>query len=158
MIKLPSCQKQRFVKWQNEKAFTLIEVLFAFSIFMTIVFFMVPVFHIVLDNKDSNGRLQEMEWDVFCSQIKKEIRISSKAEVVSGRLVLTNNNESINYEKYGSNLRRRVNSSGHETLLQNVTSVTFTRINNSIKIIVKDVWGKEYNVVVHSYIQWFPAV
>jgi competence protein ComGF len=125
---------------------------------MTIVFFMVPVLHIVLNNKDSNGRLQEMEWDVFCSQIKKEIRTSSKAEVVSGRLVLTNNNESINYEKYGSNLRRRVNSSGHETLLQNVSSVTFTRINNSVKITVKDVWGKEYNVVVHSYIQWFPVV
>lgn len=158
MIKLPSCQKQRFVKCQNEKAFTLIEVLFAFSIFMTIVFFMVPVLHIVLDNKDSNGRLQEMEWEVFCSQIKKEIRISSKAEVVSGRLVLTNNNESINYEKYGSNLRRRVNSSGHETLLQNVSSVTFTRINNSVKITVKDVWGKEYYVVVHSYIQWFPVI
>jgi competence protein ComGF len=125
---------------------------------MTIVFFMAPVLQIVLDNKDSNGRLQEMEWDVFCSQVKKEIRISSKAEVVSGRLVLTVNNESINYEKYGSNLRRRVNSSGHETLLQNVSSVTFTRINNSVKIIIKDVWGKEYNVVVHSYIQWFPVV
>jgi competence protein ComGF len=158
LMKLPSCQEPRFVKCQNESAFTLLEVLFAFSIFMTIVFFMVPMLHIVLDKKDSNGRLQEMEWDVFCSQIKKEIRISSKAEVVSGRLVLTNNNESINYEKYGSNLRRRVNSSGHETLLQNVSSVTFIRNNNSVKIIVLDVWGKEYNVVVHSYIQWVPLV
>jgi competence protein ComGF len=157
-MKLPSYQEQIFVKYRNENAFTLLEVLFAFSIFMTIVFFMAPVLQIVLDNKDSNGRLQEMEWDVFCSQVKKEIRISSKAEVVSGRLVLTVNNESINYEKYGSNLRRRVNSSGHETLLQNVSSVTFTRINNSVKIIIKDVWGKEYNVVVHSYIQWFPVV
>jgi competence protein ComGF len=119
---------------------------------------MIPVLHIVLDNRDSNGRLQEMEWDVFCSQVKKEIRISSKAEVVSGRLVLTNNNETINYEQYGSTIRRRVNSSGHETLLQNVSSVTFTRNNNSIKIIVKDVWGKDYNVVVHSYIQWFPVI
>lgn len=157
-MKLPSFREQRFVKYQSEKAFTLIEVLFAFSIFMTIVFFIVPVLHIVLDNKDSNGRLQEMEWDVFCSQLKKEIRISSKAEVVSGRLVLTNNNETINYEKYGSNIRRRVNSLGHETVLQNISSVTFTRINNSMKIIVKDVWGKEYNVIVYPYIQWFPNV
>ncbi len=99
-----------------------------------------------------------MEWDVFSSQVKKEIRISSKAEVISGGLVLTNNNDTINYEKYGSNIRRRVNSSGHETLLQNVSSVTFTRINNSVKIIVKDVWGKEYNVVVQSYIEWYPVL
>ncbi|MEH7013929.1 competence type IV pilus minor pilin ComGF [Neobacillus niacini] len=151
-------QERRFVKYLNEKAFTLLEVLFAFSIFMTIVFFMAPLLQIILDNKDSNGRLQEMEWDVFSSQVKKEIRISSKAEVISGRLVLTNNNDTINYEKYGSNIRRRVNSSGHETLLQNVSSVTFTRINNSVKIIVKDAWGKEYNVVVQSYIEWFPVL
>lgn len=157
-MKHPYFQKQRFAKYRNEKGFTLLEVLFAFTIFMTIVFFMIPVLHIVVDNNDSYGRLQEMEWDVFCSQVKKEIRISTKAEVVSGRLVLTNNNESIYYEKYGSNLRRRVNFSGHETLLQNVSSVTFTRIHNSIKINVIDVWGKEYNVVVHSYIQWFPVV
>jgi competence protein ComGF len=115
---------------------------------------MVPLFQIILENKDIDGRLQEMEWDVFCSQIKKEIRISSKVEVISGRLVLTNNNESIYYEKYGSNIRRRVNSTGHETLLQNVSLVTFTRIKNSVEIFVVDVWGKEYRVVVHSYIKW----
>ncbi|WP_419956434.1 competence type IV pilus minor pilin ComGF [Neobacillus niacini] len=157
-MKLPYFEEPKFVKYLNEKAFTLLEVLFAFSIFMIIAFFMLPVLHIILDNNDSTGRLQNMEWDVFCSQIKKEIRISSKADVVSGRLVLTNNNETINYEKYGSNIRRRVNSLGHETLLQNVSSVTFIRINNSVKIIVLDVWGKEYIVVVYPYIQWVPIV
>jgi competence protein ComGF len=123
-----------------------------------IVFFMFPVIQIILDNKDSNGRLQNMEWDVFCSQIKREIRISTKAEVISGTLVLTLNNEKISYEKYGSNIRRRVNSTGHETILQNVSLVTFTRINNSVEIFVKDVWEKEYSVVVQSYIEWFPLI
>ncbi|WP_257009158.1 competence type IV pilus minor pilin ComGF [Bacillus sp. 7884-1] len=146
------------MRYPNEKAFTLLEVLFAFSIFTTIVFFMFPVFQIISDNKDSNGRLQAMEWDVFCSQIKKEIHISSKAEVISGNLVLTLNNEKILYEKYGSNIRKRVNSTGHETLLQNVSLVTFTRIKNSVKITVKDVWEREYSVVVHSYIEWFPIL
>lgn len=119
---------------------------------------MFPVIQIILDNKDSNGRLQNMEWDVFCSQIKREIRISSKAEVISGTLVLTLNNEKISYEKYGSIIRRRVNSTGHETILQNVSLVTFTRINNSVKIFVKDVWEKEYSVVVQSYIEWVPLL
>lgn len=119
---------------------------------------MFPVFQIILDNKDSNGRLQNMEWDVFCSQIKKEIHISSKVEVVSGNLVLTLGNEKVLYEKYGSNIRKRVNSTGHETLLQNVSMVTFTRINNSVKITVKDVWEREYSVVVQSYIEWFPVI
>ncbi|MBY0145660.1 competence protein comGF [Neobacillus niacini] len=146
------------VQFPNEKAFTLLEVLFAFSIFTTIIFFMLPVFQIVLDHKDSNKRLQEMEWDVFCSQVKKEIRIVSKAQVVSGRLVLTLNSDTIYYEKYGSNIRRQVNSSGHETLLQNVASVTFTRVNNSVKISVIDIWGREYSVRVYSYIEWVPVI
>lgn len=119
---------------------------------------MFPVFQIILDDKDSNGRLQNMEWDVFCSQVKKEIRASTKAEVISGRLVLTLNNETVLYEKYGSNIRRRVNSTGHETFLQNVSMVTFTRNNNIVKIYVKDSWDKEYSVVVHSYIEWFPIL
>jgi competence protein ComGF len=157
-MKIHFSQVLKTVRYPNEKAFTLLEVLFAFSIFTMIVFFMFPLFQIILDNKDSNGRLQNMEWDIFCSQIKKEIRISSKAEVISGNLVLTLNNEKISYEKYGSNIRRRVNSTGHETILQNVSLVTFSRINNSVKIIVKDVWGKEYNVVVQSYIDWFPLL
>jgi competence protein ComGF len=146
------------VQYQNEKAFTLLEVLFALTIFSTIVFFIAPLLQVIADTKDTNGRLQEMEWEVFCSQVKKEIHISSKVEVISGRLMLTNNNETINYEKYGSNIRRRVNSTGHETLLQNVAAVTFTRIGNSVEIIVVDVWGKEYSVVVHSYIRWVSAI
>lgn len=158
MMKIHFSQVLKTVRYPNEKAFTLLEVLFAFSIFTTIVFFMFPVFQIILDNKDSNGRLQNMEWDVFCSQIKKEIHISSKVEVVSGNLVLTLGNEKVLYEKYGSNIRKRVNSTGHETLLQNVSMVTFTRINNSVKITVKDVWEREYSVVVHSYIEWFPVI
>jgi competence protein ComGF len=157
-MKIQFFKELKSVQFPNEKAFTLLEVLFAFSIFTTILFFMLPIFQIVLDHKDSNKRLQEMEWDVFCSQVKKEIRSGSKAEVISGRLVVTLNSDNIYYEKYGSNLRRQVNSSGHEILLQNVASVTFTRINNSVKISVIDVWGKEYSVMVYSYIEWMPII
>ncbi|MEH7178731.1 competence type IV pilus minor pilin ComGF [Neobacillus vireti] len=151
-------QEMKSVLNPNEKAFTLLEVLFAFSIFTTIVFFIIPLLPIIADTKDSNERLQEMEWEVFCSQAKKEIRIGSKAEVLSGRLVLTNNNETIYYEKYGSTIRRRVNSTGHETLLQNVAVVTFTKIKNTVEINVVDIWGKEYSVAVHSYIKWVAAI
>jgi competence protein ComGF len=147
-------QKQRNALPLSEQGFTLLEVMFAFSIFTTIVFFLTPVLQIILNNEKSEVRLQEMEWEVFCSQVKKEIRSVSKAEVVSGRLVLSNNNETIYYEKLGTNLRRRVNSSGHEVLLQNVVDVTFFRLKNAVKINVKDSWGHDYSVIIHSYIDW----
>lgn len=146
--------KQRYASSQSEQGFTLLEVMFAFSIFTTIAFFLTPVLQITLNNEDSKERLQEMEWEVFCSQVKKEIRSVSRAEVSSGRLVLTNNNETIYYEKYGTNLRRRVNLTGHELLLQNVLEVSFTRLKNAVKINVKDSWGHEYVVTIHSYIDW----
>lgn len=111
----------------------------------------------MLNNKNSQPRIQEMEWEVFCSQIKKEIRMSTRAEVVSGRLVLTEAPDTILYEKYGNNLRRRVNYTGNETLLQNVSEFTFTILNNAVKVTVKDLWGKEYSVVVYSLINWNAA-
>ncbi|KLT17446.1 competence protein comGF [Neobacillus vireti] len=138
----------------NEKAFTLLEVLFAFSIFTIIIFLITPVFQIILNNKGSQAQLQAMEWQVFCSQIKKEIRLSNRAEVISGRLILTKDTETVQYEQYGSNLRRRVNSTGHEVILQNVSRYSFTILNNAVKVVVTDLWGKEYSVIIYPLINW----
>ncbi|WML42216.1 competence type IV pilus minor pilin ComGF [Neobacillus sp. OS1-2] len=144
-----SCPNPKFVVSLNEKAFTLIEVLIAFSIFSTIIFFMTPIFQIILNTKANDAELQSMEWEVFCSQVKKEIRLATSATVVSDRLILDKDTETIQYEKYGSNLRRRVNSTGHEIILQNVSQVTFLVINNIVKITVTDSWGKEYGVTCY---------
>ncbi|MCM2531676.1 prepilin-type N-terminal cleavage/methylation domain-containing protein [Neobacillus pocheonensis] len=148
---------QKYAVSPNEQAFTLIEVLFAFSIFTIIAFFITPTLQIMLNSKGDQPRIQEMEWEVFCGQIKKEIRMSTHAEVVAGRLVLTDAPDTVIYEKYGNNLRRRVNYTGNETLLQNVSEYTFTIMNNSVKVTVKDIWGKEYAVSVYSLINWNAA-
>lgn len=111
----------------------------------------------MLNSKGDQPRIQEMEWEVFCGQIKKEIRMSTHAEVVAGRLVLTEAPDTVIYEKYGNNLRRRVNYTGNETLLQNVSEYTFTIMNNSVKVTVKDIWGKKYAVSVYPLINWNAA-
>ncbi|MEH7084754.1 competence type IV pilus minor pilin ComGF [Neobacillus drentensis] len=154
MKKIRSFQKSKSVGCLNDDAFTLIEVLISFSIFTTIIFFMTPLFQIILSNKDTEAALQTMEWDVFSSQIKKEIRLSSRAEVISNRLILTKEAETIQYEKYGTNLRRRVNSTGHEILLQNVSQYSFTLIDNAVKIDVTDLWGRKYSVTAFSMGNW----
>lgn len=158
MKKLPPYQKQKYVVFSNEKAFTLIEVLIALAIFSTISFFISPIFQIILDDKGSKAELQAMEWDVFCSQIKKEIRLSSRAEVVSGRLILTKDTEVVQYEKYGSNLRRRVNSTGHEIILQNVSNYSFSIANNAVKVTVTDIWGKEYSLTAYGFVNWSTGI
>lgn len=152
----PNCsfQKQRYALSPNEGAFTLIEALLSLSIFTLIVTFTIPVFQIMLINIDSHTSVQEMEWEVFCSQIKKEIRMCSHAEIVSGRLFLTKDADTVIYEQYGSNIRRRVNSTGHEIILQNVANVTFSLFNNSVKINVTDIWAHDYSLIAFSLFQW----
>ena len=152
--KILSCLKPKYAVYWNEEAFTLIEALIAFSIFTTIIFFMTPIFQIILTNKDTEASLQAMEWEVFSSQIKKEIRLSTRAEVVSGRLILTKDIETIQYERYGTNLRRRVNSTGHEIILQNVSQFSFTILNNAVKVFVTDLRGREYSVTAFPIVNW----
>jgi competence protein ComGF len=142
------------VACSSEKAFTLIEVLIAFSIFTIIIFFMTPVFQIILNKEGSQAVLQAMEWEVFCSQIKEEIRLSNRADVISGRLFLTKDTEIVQYEKYGTNLRRRVGSTGHEIILRNISHYSFTIVNNAVRITVIDIWGQEYSVIVYALVNW----
>lgn len=150
----PSCRIQKYAVFKSNKAFTLIEVLFSLTIFSIIVFFIGPVFHITMEHKESRADLQAMEWAVFCSQFKKEVRNSTKAEVLSGTLHLTKETETVQYEKYQNSLRRRVNSSGHEILLQNVSESSISILKNAIKITVKDLSGREYSVIAYSLIDW----
>ncbi len=152
---------QTVPKWKlaensNEKAFTLIEALFALSIFMIIIFFISPIFHLLLGQKESQVRLQAMEWEVFCNQLKKEIRLSTQAKLGSGgvTLILTKDSETISYERYETYLRRRVNSTGHEIVLQNVSQYSFILLPNAVKITVIDKWGKEHSVIAYSLVEW----
>ncbi|WP_256234271.1 competence type IV pilus minor pilin ComGF [Bacillus sp. EB600] len=154
MKKIVLIKKQTFANYLNERAFTLVEMLFAFSIFTIIIFFISPLFEIMLQQNDLQKRQQAMEWDVFCSQIKKEIRMSSKAQLVGASLVLTEDAGTIDYEQYGNVLRRRVNSTGHEVLLQNVSEVNFSLMPNTVRVTVKDLNRRDYIVNIYSFLDW----
>jgi competence protein ComGF len=145
---------QRFVRFRNEKAFTLVETLFALSIFMLIVFFLTPIFQIFINNIVSNAKTQALEWDVFGSPFKKEVRASSNGQIISGKIFLTKDGDTIMYEKYGNNIRRRVNMTGHEIVLQNVADFTPELGSSSIKISVTDTWGNKYTMRAFSLLTW----
>lgn len=106
----------------------------------------------ILDHRDSDVTLQNMEWQVFCAQLKKEIRFASHVEVVSGKLFLKKDNETVIYEQYGSNLRRRVNFTGHEIVLQNVDQYSFSLQRNAVKVTVKHLNGKVQSFIGYSLI------
>lgn len=137
----------------NEGGFTLIEMLFAFTIFLTIVSFFPLITRIILQDDDIESRIQRMEWEVFISQIKKEIRTSNKITVANQKLFLEKDGQVITYEKYGTNIRRRVNNTGHEILIQNVSFFKFEKIINGVYVSVTDKFGQEYIENIRAFIQ-----
>jgi competence protein ComGF len=140
------------VHLQNEKGFTLVEMLIAFAAFCMLVSFFPLAIQTVASNKYLDQRNQRLEWEVFLSQVKKETRLSSQVTVLGDKLLLQKNGETILYEKYGSNLRRRVNYTGHETLLQNIASVQFIKASGGFGIYVKDLEQVEYSANIRSFI------
>lgn len=80
--------------------------------------------------------------------------MSTKAEVAGSSLVLTEDAGIVVFEKYENSLRRRVNYSGHEILLQNVSEASFTIVKNKVQITVKDENGKVYWGEIYPFLDW----
>ncbi|MCM3586353.1 ComGF family competence protein [Mesobacillus maritimus] len=138
---------------QNEKGFTLAEMLISFMVFCMLMSFFPPAMKLLLNFNSIDQSIQRLEWEVFHSQVKKEVRSASIITVERDKVLLQLNNDTILYEKYGSNLRRRVNFAGHEILLQNVKTVNFEKVAKGFQIHIQDVHNTTYSGTVWSYVQ-----
>jgi competence protein ComGF len=137
----------------GSSGFTLIEALLGFTAFCLIAALLPMVFQVLSQVEQGKSRLQMLQWEVFSSQVKKEIRMSQKINPQTNKLILTRDSESILYELNGTNLRRRVNLTGNEILLQNILSVHFSSVPNGVIIEVEDIWRKKYSVSIRSFIE-----
>jgi competence protein ComGF len=146
---------KKFVNFWNS-GFTLAEALLGLAAFCILAALLPLSFQVFSKVDQGNSRLQTMQWEVFSSQIKKEIRMSQKINPQDNRLFLTRESESILYEKFGTNVRRRVNLTGNEILLQNVKTIQFESIKNGITIKAVDIWDKNYSFSTRSYINSTP--
>ncbi|MBN8200460.1 ComGF family competence protein [Bacillus sp. NTK034] len=127
----------------------MLEMLFAFSIFLMIVTFLPVSFNFLFQDWKMEARTQRLEWHVFINQLKKEIRLADSADISPVSIVLTIDGKSVIYEKYGSNLRRRVDMKGHEIVLQKLDRITFSSINGGIVINVSDSFDQEHSACLY---------
>lgn len=132
--------------------FTLLEALLGLAAFCLMATLLPISIQVVNKVDQTEVRLQAMEWEIFSSQVKKEIRMSQQIVVLSNSLTFKKDSDSILYEKYGTKLRRRVNGVGHEVLLQNVNSVQFEKFNNRVVIKVEDTWSNDYSLTTQAFI------
>jgi competence protein ComGF len=151
-MKMSSAKPFKLMNLFNNKGFTLVEMILAFSIFLIIVSFIPISISMLYQNGLVDERLQKMEWEVFIAQVKKEVRISDRINVDNNKLYLAKDGQTIVYESYGSNIRRKVDLKGHEIMLQNVKTVTFEKIVRGVKISVQDLYNQSETSMIRSFI------
>lgn len=152
-MKIFSRIRLKNVTFLNNSGFTMLEMLYAFSIFLLIISFFPLSFKYIFQNDPLDARTQTMEWAVFVNQLKKELRLSDGMTVSPNRIVLSKNGQAILYEVYGTSIRRRVDMKGHEVVLQQVKSVNFEQITDGVKVTVGDSYHQTHSATVHSYIE-----
>ena len=130
----------------------MLEMLYAFSIFLLVVSFFPLFFNYFLGNDQIEARLKRMEWHVFVNQIKKELRLAEDINVSDNRLAFTKHGQIILYEKHGNNLRRRVDFKGHEIVLQQVESFQFSPLHDGVKLTLTDLYNQTYSVLLYSFV------
>ncbi|WP_052807065.1 competence type IV pilus minor pilin ComGF [Mesobacillus subterraneus] len=137
----------------NEIGFTMLEMLLSLLVFSMIASMLPLSFRIILDDTLTEKGLTRMEWDVFSSQIKKEIRTAEQMTVQPDKLLLKVNGQIILYEKYASSMRRRVDGQGHEILMQNLSSFAFEKIADGVVVTAVGLDGIHYSVRIHQFLQ-----
>lgn len=144
--------KRKYVRYFNHNGFTMLEMLFAFSIFLLIISFFPVTMKFLMDHDQLEARTKRMEWHVFVNQLKKEMRLAEGLAVTNSNIVLKKHGQGILYEKYGANLRRRVDYRGHEIVFQGVKSFQFSPLHDGVRLTLTDIYNQSYSVSLYSYI------
>ncbi|MFZ3590317.1 competence type IV pilus minor pilin ComGF [Bacillus sp. DJP31] len=139
--KMRKCKVKRF----KNKGFTLVEMLVVLLIVMTITSLFPMIFSVLSNWIEKPSSLHPFEWEVATSQLLMEIREASEVRIQNGNLqLIADTNQMISYELYGNMLRRRINSTGHEVIIQQIRTVHFSLIKGGVYLLVTDEDGTEY--------------
>lgn len=75
---------------------------------------------------------EEYEFFVFFEEIQRELYLANSVNVSTASFTLHLPTRSISYSKYNDYVRRRVNGTGHELVLQNVSSFDVMEVNGGL--------------------------
>ena len=89
--------------------------------------------------------LNEMEWELFLLNIKREMKMSSSVHITNHTLQYVVNEQVISIEPYQNLLRRKVNNQGHEVMLHKVGDFRVHQEGIFIVMKVRDQSGQLYS-------------
>ncbi|TLS36433.1 competence type IV pilus minor pilin ComGF [Pseudalkalibacillus caeni] len=129
-------------KQANNTGFTLIELLIALSVLLILLSCITPFIKVIFPPAAS--KLDMDEFQLFAYKLGEEIREGHQLTVTANGLEFLNyRGETVQYQSYGTMIRRRVNGSGHDVVLQNISQVLFSGTGKEVRIHVKDHLDKE---------------
>jgi competence protein ComGF len=133
---------------RNKQGFTLIEALLALFIFMIISTLFTLILSHLIPNRNQQG-IHAFEWENFIEQAKVEIREANEYHVDSNIIYFTlQNGTTSTFSKYKNLIRRQVDGTGHEVLVQQVSDFSCKEIANGIEVTVTDVNGKIHRRII----------
>ena len=142
----------RYVKSsKDEHGFTLVELLFSLMLFLTVSILSLQIAMAVQKHAIPDNGMDFMEWELFLTDLQWEIRNALSHETKSNKLYLIQDGKVVSIEQYGSNIRRRVDSTGHEVMLQRVDTFTIVKEEHAITMAVTDLSGREHTAELSLY-------
>lgn len=121
----------------NERGFTLLELLWS-----TVVAGLILVSsfscYLLLEKQEQDSYLQTLinqEARMFILSIEREIYNGHGFKVSNGKLIFYDSlGNQMSYEKWGNNVRRQVNNTGHVILVADVETITFQALPQGCRI------------------------
>lgn len=131
---------------RNEVAFTLLEVIITLLLTMTILSISVPLFSLFKPDdyyiKSSTSQLSMI--------LQEELNQSRNFVVSPETLSFTDQqHRHVVIEHYESIVRRRVNGTGHEVMIQEVKAIHFNKKEHSIQMKVEMMNDETYQYFIH---------
>ena len=142
----------RYVKLsKDDNGFTLMELLFSLMLFFTVTSLSLQIVMAVQKHSIPDNGMDDMEWELFLTDLQWEIRNAVSHETKSNKLYIIQNDRVVSFEQYGSNIRRRVDQTGHEVMLQRVHTFRIAKEEHAIVMAVTDALGREFTAEFSLY-------
>lgn len=127
---------------RNEKGITLLELMLTLTILLAIVWVLPLLMSAAI--QDAGADFQQEEARLFFHLFSKEVREATHIALSKGSVEVTKKDGAIvKYEKYGPSIRRRVNNTGHEIVLQEIRDFTVEISGSRVMIEVELNNGKK---------------
>lgn len=124
----------------DESGFSFISVFVS----LTILVVTLPFMSYVLQSIHVSSYYEDMSVQQFFHFLQDEVFMASDYDVKSSRLELIDDDETITFELFGTNIRRQVNGAGQDIYLRDVKNLMVTKTLYGCQVVIITLTGGEY--------------